>query len=561
MPVQTVIKLRRDTAANWESTNPVLASGEEGYETDTGFRKIGNGTSAWAALPYMAASRIAQTVKNTSGSPMAKGSVVYISSATGGDVSVSLADADTEATSSKTIGLLGEAVANDGFGEVVTEGLLSGVNTASATAGQSVWLSSTAGGFVFNAPPAKPAHSVYLGVVTRVHASEGEILVKVQNGYELEELHNVNITTPDPGSSLIWDDVTSMWIDKKLTVTDTLQTAGVSDGDTIVYDLGGSGWAARPGTAAPNRHGWVLGSTDGAVGYQTVALGAGAAGSSTGNMDSTVAIGQDAMGASLWGNYTVAVGHGAMATGEPGGESVAIGYDALSKDSSSGNNVAVGAGAMYNFTTGAENTAVGHQALNDVVTGSQNVALGTNSGGTGSGNVFLGYAAGSGSTSSNKLYIANSNTATPLIYGEFDNAKVSVNGSLKFTEAAREKVYTTSTGFAGYTYYTQTNGAIQYITANSTANGTVNIRPSSTLTMNDWLAVGESTTLVLQITNGATAYYPNAWQIDGAAVTPKWLGGTAPSSGNANAIDAYTMTIVKTAASTYTVFGAVSKFA
>ncbi len=212
MPVQTVIKLRRDTAANWESTNPVLASGEEGYETDTGFRKIGNGTSAWASLPYMATSRIAQTVKNTSGSPMAKGSVVYISSATGGDVSVSLADADTEATSSKTIGLLGEAVANDGFGEVVTEGLLSGVNTASATAGQSVWLSSTAGGFVFNAPPAKPAHSVYLGVVTRVHATEGEILVKVQNGYELEELHNVNITSPQNNDIIVYNSVSGMWV-------------------------------------------------------------------------------------------------------------------------------------------------------------------------------------------------------------------------------------------------------------------------------------------------------------------------------------------------------------
>jgi hypothetical protein len=234
MPVQTVIKLRRDTAANWESTNPVLASGEEGYETDTGLRKVGNGTVAWMTLPYMAASMITQTVKNTSGSSMPKGSVVYISSATGGDASVLLADADTEATASKTLGLLATTIANDGFGQVITEGIITGINTASATAGQSVWLSSTAGGFVFNAPPAKPAHSVYLGVVLRVHATQGEILIKVQNGYELNELHDVNISSPQPGDSLIYDDVSGLWVNGGggggLTVSETAP-ADPSEGD------------------------------------------------------------------------------------------------------------------------------------------------------------------------------------------------------------------------------------------------------------------------------------------------------------------------------------------
>lgn len=580
MPVQTVIKLRRDTAANWDLTNPVLAAGEQGYESDTGLVKIGDGAAAWGALPYSATSRLVQTVKNDSGSAMVKGAVVYISGANGGDALVSLADADTEATSSKTVGVLTEAIANGGYGEVIAEGLIAGVNTSTATAGQSVWLSGTAGQFVFGAPPAKPAHSVYLGVVVRVHATEGEILVKVQNGYELNELHDVNAGSPSDNNVLAWDSASSMWTNQTVSEigaatashTHTLNdlsdvfAAAPTTGDVLYYDLGGDGWNSVPianlvPNATPSVTGKVHGNTDGTVGYQVTALGNGAAGASTGNMDSVVAIGANAMGASLWGNYTVAVGHGAMAVGEPGGESVAIGYDALSNDSSSGNNTAVGAAAMYNFTTGAENVAVGHQALNDPTTVSQSVAVGVNAGGTGSASVFLGYRAGSNSTGSNVLYIANSNTTTPLIYGEFDNAKVSINGSLKFTEAAREKVYTTATGFAGYTYYTQTNGAIQYITANSTANGTVNIRPSSTLTMNNWLAVGESTTIVLQITNGATAYYPNAWQIDGSAVTPKWLGGTAPAAGNANAIDTYTMTITKTGAATYTVFGAVSKFA
>ena len=211
MPVQTVIKVRRDTAANWISTDPVLAAGEMGLETDTDLFKFGNGTAAWTALGYSSSSRTTQIAKNDTGASAPKGSVVYISGANGTNALFSLADADTELTSSKTVGLLAQTLATNGIGAIVTEGLLSGINTGSATAGQSVWLSSTAGGFVFGAPPAKPAHGVYLGVVTRAHATQGEILVKVQNGYELNELHDVNAGSPSDNNVLAWDSASSMW--------------------------------------------------------------------------------------------------------------------------------------------------------------------------------------------------------------------------------------------------------------------------------------------------------------------------------------------------------------
>jgi len=225
MPVQTVIKVRRDTAANWISTNPTLAAGEMGLETDTNLFKFGNGTSAWTALAYSSSSRTTQIAKNDTGASAAKGSVVYISGANGANALFSLADADAEVTSSKTVGLLAQTLATNGIGAIVTEGLLSGINTGTATAGQSVWLSSTAGEFVFNAPPAKPAHSVYLGVVTRAHATEGEILVKVQNGYELEELHNVSIASVANKQVLQYDSANSLW--KNATIS-----AGVTVSDT-----------------------------------------------------------------------------------------------------------------------------------------------------------------------------------------------------------------------------------------------------------------------------------------------------------------------------------------
>jgi hypothetical protein len=131
-----------------------------------------------------------------------------------------------------------------------------------------------------------------------------------------------------------------------------------------------------------------------------------------------------------------------------------------------------------------------------------------------------------------------------------------------FGGAALEAAFTTGTGFAGYTFDATTNGSIQYSTANATANGTVNIRSTSLVSINTLLAVNQSLTIVLAITNGATPYYPNAWQIDGSAVTPKWSGGTAPTAGNASSIDIYTLNIIKTAATpTYTVLASQTKFA
>ena len=152
-------------------------------------------------------------VKNETGSTLLKGQAVYIAGADNSATHprVALADADTESTSSKTLGLLLQDLTTGSFGYVVAEGLIEGLDTSSATAGQSVWLSSTAGGVVYGSPPAKPAHSVYLGVVIRSNANNGKIAVKVQNGYELEELHNVQITNPQNKDALVYDSTTGLW--------------------------------------------------------------------------------------------------------------------------------------------------------------------------------------------------------------------------------------------------------------------------------------------------------------------------------------------------------------
>ena len=118
-----------------------------------------------------------------------------------------------------------------------------------------------------------------------------------------------------------------------------------------------------------------------------------------------------------------------------------------------------------------------------------------------------------------------------------------------------ESWYINATAFAGYTAYLQTNGAVHYLTTTSTANGTLNMTATSGTTLNSIMTTGQAITFSLLITN-TTAFYANAYQVDGSAVTPKWSGGTAPSAGNASAIDIYSFTILKTGSAAFTVLAA-----
>ena len=117
---------------------------------------------------------------------------------------------------------------------------------------------------------------------------------------------------------------------------------------------------------------------------------------------------------------------------------------------------------------------------------------------------------------------------------------------------------TAATGTINYDVTTQ---AVLYYTSNASANWTVNFRGSSGTSLNTLMATGESVTVAFLVTQGATAYYNNALQIDGSSVTPKYQGGTAWSAGNASSIDVYSYTIIKTASATFTVLASQTKFA
>jgi len=238
MPVQTIIKHRRSTAATWVSANPTLAAGEIGLETDTGLVKYGDGSTAWTSLAYPSTTAIRQYVKNSSGSAMTKGQAVYISGANGSNALISLSQANAESTSSKTLGLLVQDLANNGLGYVITDGYLGGLNTGTASAGDAVWLSpSTAGGLVYGIAnkPVAPNHMVYIGIVTRASSTVGEILVKVQNGFELDELHDVLITSKTNGDLLQYESSTGLWKNK----AQSTLTVAQSQVTNLTTDLAG----------------------------------------------------------------------------------------------------------------------------------------------------------------------------------------------------------------------------------------------------------------------------------------------------------------------------------
>jgi len=126
-------------------------------------------------------------------------------------------------------------------------------------------------------------------------------------------------------------------------------------------------------------------------------------------------------------------------------------------------------------------------------------------------------------------------------------------------QQTRERVNVSATAMSANLTIDLLSGAITYLTANSTANSTINFRGNSTATLDSILAANQSMSSVIMITNGATGYRIANVQIDGTTVTPKWSGNTTPTA-NTNAIDIFAFTLIKTAANTYTVLGSKTEF-
>jgi len=125
----------------------------------------------------------------------------------------------------------------------------------------------------------------------------------------------------------------------------------------------------------------------------------------------------------------------------------------------------------------------------------------------------------------------------------------------------RETANVSATAATGTVNFDTLTQVVLYYTTNSSGNFTVNFRGNSSTTLDNTMSTGQSLSTTFLATQGSTAYYNSAVTVDGNSVTPKWQGGTAPTSGNASAVDSYTYVIVKTASNTYTILASQTKFA
>jgi hypothetical protein len=164
-------------------------------------------------------------VRNQSGSTIPAGSIVYISGATGNLPLITLAQANNDANSAQTIGFVKTAITNNGTGYVIVRGVLEAIDTSALTEGVQLYLSPTTAGTWTTTKPSAPQHLVYVGVVIRSHPTQGTILVAVQNGYELHELHDVALASEANNDLLVYELSTDLWKNKSFA---TLGLAGLN---------------------------------------------------------------------------------------------------------------------------------------------------------------------------------------------------------------------------------------------------------------------------------------------------------------------------------------------
>jgi hypothetical protein len=153
-----------------------------------------------------------------------------------------------------------------------------------------------------------------------------------------------------------------------------------------------------------------------------------------------------------------------------------------------------------------------------------------------------------------KTNVAQTFTALQTFAGTSSNADLKTSNILETATISA----TAATGTINFDLTTQ---SVLHYTTNASGNFTINFRGSSGTSLNTIMSTGESISATFICPNGSTAYYNSAVQVDGSSVTPKWQGGTAPTSGNANSHDVYTYVIIKTGSATFNVLASQTRFA
>jgi hypothetical protein len=250
------------------TATPTIALGKERWNVDTGTLAFGiiDGTQEVQIGQQMYAQ-----VVNAEAVTITKGQAVYLYQATGNRASVKLAYNTGDATSAKTLGLATQDIAAGATGFITTQGVLDKLDTSAFTAGDTLYLGATAGSLTATKPKA-PNHLVYIGVVERANNGNGQIYVRVQNGYELDEIHDVQINSPANGQTILYDASTSLWKNANLTAgTGVSVTNGAAS--VTIANTGVTGLTAGTGVSVSGSTGNV--TVTNTAPDQTVSISAG----------------------------------------------------------------------------------------------------------------------------------------------------------------------------------------------------------------------------------------------------------------------------------------------
>ncbi|CAB4152962.1 Intramolecular chaperone auto-processing domain containing protein [uncultured Caudovirales phage] len=222
-----------------------------------------DGTGAYQTFPTLLSSdRLLTEVRNTTGATIAKGTVIYLNGSSGTLPTIAKAQANSEATSSTTYGVVQNDIANNANGYVVVIGNLTGIDTSAYNAGDILWLSPTVAGGYTTTKPSAPNNSVYIGIVTRSNNTAGTIEVKIQNGYELDELHNVAISSVANNQVLVYESSSTLWKNKSIATIlgyTPISLSSLSASAPLSYNSGTGAFSISQATTSTDGY---LSSTD-----------------------------------------------------------------------------------------------------------------------------------------------------------------------------------------------------------------------------------------------------------------------------------------------------------
>ena len=543
---------RRGTASQWTSANPVLNAGEMGWESDTNKFKIGDGTNHWADLDYF--SDINSTVNPAFGTSITFEGATADSFETTitatdptADRTITLPDAtgtvaltsDITVTAASTNTLTNKSIS---LGSNTVTSTLAQLNTAVSDAD----VASLAGTETLTNKTVALGSNTVSGTIAQFNTAVTDADLATLAG--TETLTNKTLTSPK--------------INEDVAVTATATELNYVDGVTSAIQ---TQLDAKAPLAAPAFTGTATAVNLTISGDLTV-------NGTTTNINSTSLVVEDknvVLGDVATPTDTTADGGGITLKGAT--DKTINWIDATDAWTSSEDfNLVTGKAYEINGTS-----VLSGSTLGSGVTGSSLTSVGTITSGTWNGTTIAVANGGTGITSfgsgvADFLGTPSSANLAAAVTGEtgtgglvFATAPTLTNAVLAnpILQGPEERLSVSATAATGTIPLDVLTSGILYYTSNASANWTLNVRGSSGATLNDTLATNDSITVVFFVTNGATPYYQTGFQIDGSAVTPKWQNGTAPAAGNANSIDIYSYTIVKTGNAAFTAFGSQTKFA